>query len=79
MMPWMSSGGVPNVGGHSVASRIPRRPLVPAPTRNLALHSGRHQMIFVVDDLQNLPRFGDVDAHRFRILLLRGKSLQLFK
>ena len=31
--PTMRSGSVPKVGGHSAASRIPSRPLVPAPTR----------------------------------------------
>jgi len=31
MRPTTISGGVPKVGTHSVASRIPRRPLVPAP------------------------------------------------
>ena len=30
--PTTISGGVPNVGGHSVASKTPSRPLVPAPT-----------------------------------------------
>ena len=29
--PTTFSGGVPNVGGHSDASRTPNRPLVPAP------------------------------------------------
>ena len=32
MMPTTISGSVPNVGGHSVASSTPSRPLVPAPT-----------------------------------------------
>ena len=32
MMPWTISGGVRNVGGHSLASSTPSRPLVPAPT-----------------------------------------------
>ena len=33
MMPWTRSGFVPKVGGISAASRIPSRPLVPAPTK----------------------------------------------
>ena len=31
MMPWKRVGGTEKVGGHSEASRTPRRPLVPAP------------------------------------------------
>ena len=34
MMAWTRRGGVPKVGGHSAASSTPRRPLVPAPTKN---------------------------------------------
>ena len=33
MIAWTSPGRVPKVGGHSAASRTPRRPLVPAPTK----------------------------------------------
>ena len=32
MIPCTIPGGEPKVGGHSLASRTPRRPLVPAPT-----------------------------------------------
>ena len=32
MMPWNMSDSTPNVGGASLASSTPRRPLVPAPT-----------------------------------------------
>ena len=32
MMPWTSSGDAPKVGGISLASSTPRRPLLPAPT-----------------------------------------------
>ena len=32
IFPWTSSGGAPKVGGISLASSTPSRPLVPAPT-----------------------------------------------